>query len=302
MKPSRFPSIDEQTTEELNRIGLKNSIVKTQGCHPRHFERILSSGNWFLFPRDFLRIMSVEQAVLLAHLINFSNLLKASLLKDGWFYCTAKKLHHDLGMSPKTQSRVLRLLANSAFIELVKKGLPAKRHIRINFIALETRLASIDYEPSDEEYLVGTERERLDATETSRHKKDIEEERLRKTHSASRNGVSKTGPSRFSEKASALLYRKLEQEGKLTRGHSPKSEGPKHFDKLLKKLNGDKKRIKRVLLGYIKHFGVQYVPEAYSARKFCDTTDRTDQIFFRIERRIDDLEGRVKKQEEEVIS
>lgn len=108
----------------------------------RRLENIFSPGSWFRFPVSLLKMMSSNEAIILAELINRSIVLEASL-RDGWFSYSVEALEKRLNMSPSTQYRAIRRLQELNLVESELRGLPAKRQFRINRIGLEKVIQEI---------------------------------------------------------------------------------------------------------------------------------------------------------------
>lgn len=97
-------------------------------------------GNWFQFPRVFLLVMSSNEAILLAYLVNHSSAVKAEEKRRGWFFCPMKKIVADLYWSEDRQTRTMKTLEDKGFIVTRKRGIPAKRWIRIHYRQLRVEI------------------------------------------------------------------------------------------------------------------------------------------------------------------
>jgi DNA-binding MarR family transcriptional regulator len=91
---------------------------------------------------DFFKIMTLEQAAVFAYLCDRAKMLKAEDRNDGWFYCRVPDMEKRISITPKTQTRVIRELAELGFIDTVKKGLPPRRHIRLALEVVENAMQS----------------------------------------------------------------------------------------------------------------------------------------------------------------
>lgn len=81
--------------------------------------------------------------------------------------------------------------------------------------------------------------------------------------------IPKTTSKSFDAKCSSRLESVLRKKRRIYRKVN-KANWAKTFKKFRTENNLKKKEIKEVLSWYIKHFGEQYVPKAYSAEKFCE--------------------------------
>jgi hypothetical protein len=96
-----------------------------------------SPGNWFKFPLQFLDLMTMQEAVLLAYLNNHAD--KCDRHAE-WFFCPATKIEADLRMIDRTQNSWLTRLKNRGFLESEKRGMPGRRHFRINWELIAHKL------------------------------------------------------------------------------------------------------------------------------------------------------------------
>lgn len=105
----------------------------------RRMERVIrglfADGTWFRFPCVFLRMMEINEAVLLAYLINHSSVVMAHRNK-GWFYCHWKRIEEDLNMHQRTQSRTVAALLKTGFIKTKYGGNPSRRFLKIQTLRL----------------------------------------------------------------------------------------------------------------------------------------------------------------------
>ena len=106
---------------------------------PREFDALvtglMSGGGWFCIHRGLLKKLGMEAAVFLHFLINYHSRVKQSgkyKWDDGWFYCTVDTMEKELGVPQRTQIRALKFLMEDGLLEFKNRGLPAKRHVRIN--------------------------------------------------------------------------------------------------------------------------------------------------------------------------
>jgi hypothetical protein len=94
--------------------------------------KVTRGGNWFHCFRDWLKAFGIEQATLLADLLNYA---KARADSAGWVMCTEKWLRDGLGLSRDDQQRVLHCLATTGVLEIEWRG--GSRFIRIKTTRIE---------------------------------------------------------------------------------------------------------------------------------------------------------------------
>jgi DNA-binding MarR family transcriptional regulator len=102
-------------------------------------QSLMHDGAWFRFPKSFLKIMSRDEALVLAFLANHSFKVKCHDRK-GWFFCKMTEITKELNMSNWTQTRVMSILEQNDLIVTMKRGMPAKRWIYIRWKEIERRL------------------------------------------------------------------------------------------------------------------------------------------------------------------
>src|SRR3990167_9889051 len=108
----------------------------------RHLETIYARGQWFQFPVGLLHLMSPNEAVVLAELMNESQVRGAHATDgDGWFVYSVIQMEERIAFSPDVQYRAIKKLQDANRIESEQRGMPAKRHFRINFIGIDKELS-----------------------------------------------------------------------------------------------------------------------------------------------------------------
>lgn len=100
------------------------------------FERAFSSGEWFMFPRCLLLVLSFGESILLSHLINKARSVRASEKYGGWFYCLMNSIVDDLNISVDQQTSLFQSLKRKGYVVTERRGLPAKRYIWIDYVTL----------------------------------------------------------------------------------------------------------------------------------------------------------------------
>jgi hypothetical protein len=95
---------------------------------------LLDAGGWFPTHRALIKKIGIEAAVVLQYLINYKSRVGDS---DGWFYCTIEKMKDELGISTRTQRRLIGNLIEENLIESKQMGgPPARRHFKLNTKAI----------------------------------------------------------------------------------------------------------------------------------------------------------------------
>jgi hypothetical protein len=110
--------------------------------YQRWLERRSDTGNFFIFFRDHLSIMSTESAIVFQSLVN----LGRNKDRDGWILCTSAYLESQLFMTKRVIDRVMRELKEKNFIEVEVRGFERLRHIRLNLSHLERCLDEVQAE------------------------------------------------------------------------------------------------------------------------------------------------------------
>lgn len=123
--------------------------MSKQNKEARWLERAFAGGTFFRFPKLYLSMMSRDAAIMLAFLTDQSSLHKAHV-NGGWFYCTVDTIQKHLFMDRNVQTRVLNELRSLGYIKIEKRGLPAKRHVKIGYSKLHRMLDKIEDENEKE--------------------------------------------------------------------------------------------------------------------------------------------------------
>lgn len=104
----------------------------------RWLDRRSDTGNYFIFFRDYLEVMSIEEAVVAQSLIN----LGSSRSKDGWVRCTQLFLHQQLKLTRRQQDRILSSLKARGIIQVESRGMPPNRWVCIDVERIEIAVDS----------------------------------------------------------------------------------------------------------------------------------------------------------------
>lgn len=72
---------------------------------------------------------------------------KETLTADGYFYSTVEHLESETCLSGHEQRKAVAILTELNILKVVSKGIPAKRHFKINFEAIADVFAKLDKKP-----------------------------------------------------------------------------------------------------------------------------------------------------------
>lgn len=102
---------------------------------------LLDGGNWIPVHLELIRSIGLEESVVLHYLINYhGGAMRSPRYEwdDGWFFCKVDRMEGDLGITPRTQRRIVKRLASLGLIETKQRGVPSKRYFRINTEEVKT--------------------------------------------------------------------------------------------------------------------------------------------------------------------
>jgi DNA-binding PadR family transcriptional regulator len=106
---------------------------------------LLASDNFITVNRQIASIVGLEAAVILGELVSeFIYWADRDGLQDGFFFSTVENLESKTFLSAHSQRQALEKLSSFGFVDVEKKGMPAKRYIRINEKAIEDALVVND--------------------------------------------------------------------------------------------------------------------------------------------------------------
>jgi hypothetical protein len=123
-----------------NGIDYRPATEKRKERNQEYTEALMElydSGRWFMFPKEFLLVMPMEEAFLLAFLINQYRKCRADELYDGgWFFCRIATVEKNLLLRERTQQRLVAKLKAKGFLQSRRYGMPAKRYFKVNVVRL----------------------------------------------------------------------------------------------------------------------------------------------------------------------
>lgn len=131
-----------------------------------YLARRADTGNWFIVFDDYLEIMSIEAAWVLQRIINLGKCKPKTpddikMRQQGYVRVSTRFLQKKTKLNPDAQGRVLRELQgwhwpkekptgqkrkkqehhpDKVYVEVVRKGLPAKRYVKVDLLAIEAAI------------------------------------------------------------------------------------------------------------------------------------------------------------------
>lgn len=106
----------------------------------------IAGDNFIVVNRDLITKLGLNAAVMLCELANErSYYIKSGELVGGMFYSTIDNVQKRTGLSRRQQSKAISDLKDSGVIEVVVKGVPAKRYFKLNENEILNMLANKKY-------------------------------------------------------------------------------------------------------------------------------------------------------------
>lgn len=94
---------------------------------------LIASGNFISVNRDLIKAFGIETALLIGELASeYDYYSKRGELTDNCFYSTVRNINNNTGLSEHQQRQAFNILKENGIVEIVKKGLPARRYVKIN--------------------------------------------------------------------------------------------------------------------------------------------------------------------------
>jgi len=273
--------------------------MSTQQEKERLCEILLAGGEWFQMPKRLFQMMPMDEAVVLSLLMNVSNTVQAHL-RDGWFQFSIDKMEEELSISERIQRRVIRNLQEAERVESEQRGMPAKRHFRINYLEItkdifDTKNPSIPTKPLVHDPTAASGQDRTAASGHTVYKKELNKEQESELPSVSSDTMSKnssledneddqisksgfplsennntSSPSNFDLKCAKELNKAVVKNFKNDRKNSIRKWSI-DFRKLRIKDGASKDLIKKVLKWYVlSDWSDEYLPQAYCGKSFRD--------------------------------
>lgn len=105
---------------------------------PRQQLQAYNPGQWFMMPRPFIWLFGIDDALLLAYLIDTACRYSNLNYRSGWFYCTVEKMEWELRIKEDKQQRILKRLRELGVISTRQMGPLRRRWFRINVPKLQS--------------------------------------------------------------------------------------------------------------------------------------------------------------------
>lgn len=95
---------------------------------------ILANDNYIIVNRSLIKELGLKETIILGELASEYNYYKKTneLDEDGYFYSTIENIENNTSLSSYEQKKCLDNLSKRGLIDVIIKGIPAKRHIKIN--------------------------------------------------------------------------------------------------------------------------------------------------------------------------
>lgn len=96
--------------------------------------RLLASDSYITVNRVIAERFGLEAAVLLGELASEATYYEQGdlLTEDGWFYSTVENVQARTTLTKYQQGKALKTLNEAGIVDVARRGLPARRYIRIN--------------------------------------------------------------------------------------------------------------------------------------------------------------------------
>lgn len=96
---------------------------------------IMASNGYIVLNKKVVRIFGLEAAAILGELTAKSKYFKerGELTDDGYFYSTIEALEENTSIKVKKQRQILSELKEQGIVDVMLRGLPAKRFIKLNY-------------------------------------------------------------------------------------------------------------------------------------------------------------------------
>jgi DnaD/phage-associated family protein len=104
---------------------------------------LLASDNYIVVNKDLIKEFGINTALMLGELASeYQYYYKNNMLENGMFFSTIENIEENTGLSKHQQKKALEELKSMGIIDVVVKGLPAKRYIKIDINILANKFAN----------------------------------------------------------------------------------------------------------------------------------------------------------------
>ena len=95
--------------------------------------QLLASRNYITVNKDLIRIIGLEEAIILGELASEHNYYNdRNELEDGYFYSTINNKEDNTSLNEYKQRKAINTLKDKKIIDVQIKGIPAKRYIKLD--------------------------------------------------------------------------------------------------------------------------------------------------------------------------
>lgn len=95
--------------------------------------KLLASRNYITVNKDLIKIIGLEEAIILGELASeYNYYYDKEELDDGYFYSTVDNIEQNTSLSEYKQRKAINSLKNNNILDIKIKGIPAKRYIKLN--------------------------------------------------------------------------------------------------------------------------------------------------------------------------
>ena len=170
-----------------------------------NFLDLIKSSGYITVSKELAREIGLQETIILSELISHYEYFKKEnkLDQDGYFYCTVGKLKKNTTIPKKTQSRKINNLIELGLIEKKLKGLPAKRHFKIN----ENKLLNLFFDQN----LDNPRQLQMGQNDSSRSDKSKQQEEPKRTSINNNNYNNNKTEEEEGEKIPAKFDKKFQQ-------------------------------------------------------------------------------------------
>ena len=100
--------------------------------------RLIANDNFIVVNKSLIHIFGLEETLILGELVSeYEYWRSRGELEGGWFYSTVENIEKNTSLSKHKQKKALENLQQAGVICYQRKGMPAKRYIKINEDVLE---------------------------------------------------------------------------------------------------------------------------------------------------------------------
>ena len=104
---------------------------------------LLASDNYIVVNKDLIKEFGINTALMLGELASeYQYYYKNNMLENDMFFSTIENIEENTGLSKHQQKKALDELKSMGIIDVIVKGLPAKRYIKIDINVLANKFAN----------------------------------------------------------------------------------------------------------------------------------------------------------------